>query len=101
MRNNYLVEHAALLVAWYDGSPAAHTTPFAALWAGVSNSSISIRIPPHSGRPNLRCSDTLPTRGGNALYGGGVPGPVLSAVTVDFSALAVRPFAVAFFLYAA
>ncbi|MFQ7502129.1 MAG: hypothetical protein ACLRMJ_01490 [Alistipes finegoldii] len=45
VRNNYLVEHAALLVAWYDGSPAAHTTPFAALWAGVSNSSISIRIP--------------------------------------------------------
>lgn len=25
VRNNYLVEHAALLVAWYDGSPGRHT----------------------------------------------------------------------------
>ena len=61
---------------WSRGTtvpPAARTTPFAALWSGGSNSSISIRIPPHSGRPNRRCSDTLPTRGGNALYGGGVP----------------------------
>ena len=73
VRNNYLVEHAALLVAWYDGSPGGtHYTVRRALVRG-SNSSISIRIPPHSGRPNRRCSDTLPTRGGNALYGGGVP----------------------------
>ena len=64
VRNNYLVEHAALLVAWYDGSPGGtHYTVRRAL----------VRIPPHSGRPNRRCSDTLPTRGGNALYGGGVP----------------------------
>ena len=70
VRNNYLVEHAALLVAWYDGSPGGtHYTVRRALGRGLE----FINLPPHSGRPNLRCSDTLPTRGGNALYGGGVP----------------------------
>lgn len=36
VRNNYLVEHAALLVAWYDGSPGGtHYTVRRALGRGL------------------------------------------------------------------
>lgn len=87
---------------WSRGTtvpPAAHTTPFAALWAGGSNSSISIRIPPHSGRQNRRCSDTLPTRKPRTVRR--CSGPYFLLSPFDFSALAVRPFAVVFFLSAA
>lgn len=41
VRNDFLVDHARVLVAWYDGArPAARTTPFAALCAAGSKSSI-------------------------------------------------------------
>ena len=45
VRNNYLVEHAALLVAWYDGSPGGtHYTVRRALVRGLE----FINLHPHS-----------------------------------------------------
>ena len=45
VRNNYLVEHAALLVAWYDGSPGGtHYTVRRALGRGLE----FINLHPHS-----------------------------------------------------
>jgi conserved hypothetical protein len=44
VRNNYLVEHAALLVAWYDGSPGGtHYTVRRALGRGLE----FINLHPH------------------------------------------------------
>lgn len=44
VRNNYLVEHAALLVAWYDGSPGGtHYTVCRALVRGLE----FINLHPH------------------------------------------------------
>lgn len=62
VRNDFLVDNARVLVAWYDGSPAAPATPSAAPSAGDWRSSTSVRRLPCRPPPNRRSSDKKAAR---------------------------------------
>ena len=62
VRNDFLVDNARVLVAWYDGCPAAPATPSAAPSAGDWRSSTSVRRLPCRPLPNRRSSDKKAAR---------------------------------------
>ncbi len=61
-RNDYLVSHAARLVAWFDGSPAARSTPSAGPCRPGAASTTCVPQAPASRRPCLPSSE-YETRG--------------------------------------
>lgn len=62
VRNDFLVDNARVLVAWYDVRPAAPATPSAAPSAGDWRSSTSVRRLPCRPPPNRRSSDKKAAR---------------------------------------
>lgn len=62
VRNDFLVDNARVLVAWYDGSPGGTRYTVAAPSAGDWRSSTSVRRLPCRPPPNRRSSDKKAAR---------------------------------------